>query len=150
IDTDVLVSTAGHPDKRFALWEAVRGGRVIAVTSDNAIAEFEAVAARPIVREALPLLEASLASFLKEYRSLARLIPEPPSRFVLEVDPKDSLFFNLAIESRADVLTTFNVRHILPVREPGHAQHDELQRLASQLRLLHPKELARELVGTPE
>jgi predicted nucleic acid-binding protein len=86
IDTDVLVSTAGHPDKRFALWEALRVRRMKAVTSDAAIAEFEAVAARPIVRATLPLLETNLGPFLAEYRSLALLIPAPPSRFELEVD----------------------------------------------------------------
>jgi hypothetical protein len=49
IHTDVLVSTAGHPDKRFALWEALPAGRIMAVNCDAAIAELEDVAARPIV-----------------------------------------------------------------------------------------------------
>jgi putative PIN family toxin of toxin-antitoxin system len=147
IDTDVLVSTAGHPDKRFAIWEALRAGLLSAVTSDAAIAELELVVARPKVRSTLPLLERSFPSFLAEYRSLARLIPPPPERFVLQIDPKDSLFFNVAIEAQAEILTTFNVRHILPVREPGNPQNEELHRLAPNLRLLHPKELAQEIVG---
>ncbi len=57
IDTDILISTAGHPDKRFAIWEALRAGRIIAATCEAAIAELELVAARPIVRSALPMLE---------------------------------------------------------------------------------------------
>jgi predicted nucleic acid-binding protein len=109
--------------------------------------ELEDVAARPIVLSTLPLLASNLPSFVAEYRALARLIPPPPDRFILEVDPKDSLFFNIAIEAQAEVLTTFNVRHILPVREPGHAQHDKLRQFAPNLRLLHPKELAQEIVG---
>lgn len=147
IDTDILVSTAGHPDKRFALWEALRAGRMTAVTSVAAIAELEHVAARPKVLSTLPLLERNFSSFLAEYRSFARIIPQPPERFVLRVDPKDSLLFNIAIEARTEILTTFNVRHILPVREPGNPQHKELRRLAPNLRLLHPKELAQEIVG---
>ncbi len=83
IDTDILVSTAGHPEKRFALWEALRSGRATAVTSAAAIAELEDVAARPLVRSALPLLAGNLPSFLAEYRSLARLIRPPPERFIL-------------------------------------------------------------------
>jgi len=50
IDTDVLVSTAGHPDKRFAIWDALRAGLLTAVTSDAAIAELELVVARPRFR----------------------------------------------------------------------------------------------------
>jgi putative PIN family toxin of toxin-antitoxin system len=147
IDTDVLVSTAGHPDKRFALWEAVRAGRVLTVTSEAALAEFEAVAARPIVRAALPLLAANIAPFLDECRTLARSISVSHSHFILHADSNDSHLFDLAVESNADALTTFNVRHILPVREPGHPQYDELRSLAPTLRLLHPRELARELVA---
>jgi putative PIN family toxin of toxin-antitoxin system len=146
IDTDVLVSTAGHPDKRFAVWEAVRARRVTAISSDAAIAELESVAARSIVQSALPLLEKNLPSFLAEYRSLAQLIGPPPQRFILRIDPKDSLFFNIAIEAQADILTSFNVRRILPVGETGHPQNEELRRLAPKLRLLHPKQLAREIV----
>jgi predicted nucleic acid-binding protein len=102
------------------LWEAVRVGRVQPVTSNPALAEFEAVVARPVVRAALPLLESNVAAFLAEYRSIARLISTPRSHFVLRADPNDSHLFDLAIEAKADVLTTFNVRHILPVREPSH------------------------------
>jgi putative PIN family toxin of toxin-antitoxin system len=150
IDTDILVSTAGHPDKRFAIWEALRAGRIIAVTCEAAIAELQLVVTRPNVQSALPLLEKNFPSFLAEYRSLAQLIAPPPERFILQIDPKDSLFFNIAIESRAAILTTFNGRHILPVREPGHPQFEELRRLARNLRLLHPKELAEEIVGRLE
>src|SRR6266508_554110 len=129
IDTDILISTAGHPDKRFAIWEALRAGRIIAATCEAAIAELELVAARPIVQSALPLLEKNFPSFLAEYRSLAQLIPPPPQRFILQIDPKDSLFFNIAIQAKAEILTTFNVRHILPVREPGRSEEhtSELQ-----------------------
>ncbi len=104
IDTDILVSTAGHPDKRFALWEAVRAGRVTAVTCDVAITELEDVAARLIVRSAMPLLAENFPLFLAEYRLYARLIPPPRNQFVLHIDPKDSLFFNIAIETQAQIL----------------------------------------------
>ena len=50
-------------------------------------------------------------------------------------------------EVQAEILTTFNVRHILPVREPGNPQNEELRRLAPNLKLLHPKEFAQEIVG---
>jgi putative PIN family toxin of toxin-antitoxin system len=147
IDTDVLISTAGHPDKRFALWEALRAHRITTVTSEAAIAELEDVAARPIVQYALPLLEENFPSFLAEYRAFARLIPPPPERFVLQIDPKDSLLLNIAIEANAEILTTFNTRHLLLVREPGNPQNEAFRRLAPKLRLLHPKELAQEIVG---
>lgn len=147
LDTNILVSTAGHPDKRFALWEALRAGRMSAVATEVAITELEQVAARPNVLSTLPLLKKNFPPFLAEYRSFVRLIPPPPERFVLRADPKDSLFFNIAIEAGAEILTTFDVRHILPVREHGHPQKEDLRRLAPNLRLLHPKELAQEIVG---
>jgi predicted nucleic acid-binding protein len=107
----------------------------------------ELVIARPKIQSTLPLLERDFPTFLAEYRSLARLIPPPSERFALQIDPKDSLFINIAIEAQAEILTTFNVRHILAVREPGNPQYEELGRLAPNLRLLHPKELAQEIVG---
>jgi putative PIN family toxin of toxin-antitoxin system len=146
VDTDVLISTAAHPDKPFAIWSAIRTGDIIAVSTELAIAEFELVAVRPIVRAALPQLETNSSRFLAEYRRLARLLPAPLERFVLRADPKDSLFLNLAIEARAHVLTSFNTRHILALREPAHPQHHDFKSLAPQLTLLHPREFAGELV----
>lgn len=68
IDTDVLVSTAAHPNKTFAVWEAVRSGRLIPIATESTLTELEMVAARPKVREALPLLAPTFPAYLAEYR----------------------------------------------------------------------------------
>ena len=60
IDTDVLVSTAGHPEKKFAIWEAVRTGRLLPVTTESALHELQDVADRPKVQTTIPRLRANL------------------------------------------------------------------------------------------
>lgn len=146
IDTDVLVSTAGHPDKTFAIWEAVRTGRVAPITTESALGELLDVAGRPKVQATIPKLQANLPLFIAEYRRYARVIPEPPPRFALQSDPRDSFLFDIAIASQAHAIVSFDSTHVLPLADPVHPQHSELNSLAPGLKILHPGEFARVLL----
>lgn len=143
IDTDVLVSTASHPEKTFAIWEAVRAGHLTPVTTESALLELLDVAGRPEVQAALPKLQANLPSFVAEYRQRARFIAEPPTLFTLQADPKDSFLFNIAIAAQAPLLVSFDSTHVLPLADLAHPQHSLLKSLAPTITILHPKVLAR-------
>jgi putative PIN family toxin of toxin-antitoxin system len=144
IDTDVLVSTAGHPDKTIAIWEAVRTGRLVPVTTESALRELLEVTGRPKVQTAIPKLQANLPLFLAEYRRYTRVVAEPPPRFALQADPKDSFLFDIA--SQAQAIVSFDSTHVLPLADPAHPQHSELKSLAPTLKILHPGEMARMLL----
>jgi len=145
IDTNLLISTAAHPSRKFAIWDAVRRAEFVLVVSRAGLEEFVDVATRPLLHKSLPELASNSAKFLAEMTDLATLIPEPLQRFNLVSDPRDSHLFNLAIDAKADVLVSLDKKHVLPVADPAHPQHQELKSLASGLRLIHAKDFALEL-----
>jgi putative PIN family toxin of toxin-antitoxin system len=146
-DTSVLLSVAGRPETIYASWKAVLEGKLRAFTSDSAIAELKDVLGRPNLREhyGSSLDPANVDRFIGGYRSIATVIHTVPERFIVRADPKDSPFLNLAIESGADFLVTYDETHILSIRDPNHPQHNELLALSPGLKLVKPSELARQL-----
>ena len=143
-DTSVLVSFAGRPSATFATLESLRAGEIAAFTSDLAIAELREVLSRPELRShyGAALDPLNIERFILQIRSLATVIADPPRHFIVQADPKDSLFVNLAIESKADFLVTFDMAHLLRLRNAAHPQYQELKRLAPQLAVVKPAELA--------
>lgn len=147
IDTDVLVSTAAqHNLTRIPfLWACVRVGHVLAVTCQSALDELNDVASRPQVLASLPQLAARFPIFLREYLQFASVIQEPTERFILQSDPKDSKFFNLAIAAQAFAIVSFDKKHVLPMADPAHPQHHDLKTMAPHLLVLHPGQFGIEL-----
>jgi putative PIN family toxin of toxin-antitoxin system len=143
-DTSVLVAFAGRPGATFATWESLRAGEIAAFTSDLAIAELREVLSRPELHShyGAALDPLNIERFILQIRSLATMAPEPPHHFVVQADPKDSLFVNLAIASKADFLVTFDMAYLLRLRDAAHPQYQELKRLAPQLAVVKPAELA--------
>ncbi len=138
LDTSVLFSYVHNPSRRYAVLDAVHDGDLTAVACSSTLAELRDVSLR--------FFEADrLDSFLKHFLPAVTLVPEPQVRFNLYDDPKDSIFFNLAIETGASYLVSFDKGHILAVNNPHHPQHDELRKLSRGLRVFHPIEMAREL-----
>jgi putative PIN family toxin of toxin-antitoxin system len=142
-DTSVLFSYVFKPGRPYSVLEALRAGRLIAVTCGSMIAELREVSLRHVQ-------SAQVDAFINEFLRLAKLFPDPPNHFVHQTDPKDSVFFDLAIEARADYLVTYDEAHVLAVREVAHAQHESLVRLAPDLKIVKPFELARALASSEE
>ncbi|MBC7785536.1 MAG: PIN domain-containing protein [Burkholderiales bacterium] len=140
LDTSVLLSYLLNPGKAYAVREAIQppAGMLLAVTCESVIAELRDVGLRYADVE-------SVDAFLREYRIIAKCFPDPPSRFIHATDPKDSQFFDLAIEANAEAIISFDEKHILSLRDPMHPQHHELFSIVPNLRLAHPKEMALDL-----
>ncbi len=143
-DTSVLVSFAGRPTSRFTTWESLLSGEISAFTSELGIAELRDVLNRPELRKhyGAGLDPLNVERFIHRFRSLASVGSEPAQYFIVQADPKDSLLVNIAIQARANFLATFDAAHLLPLREMVHPQYQELKRLAPQLNIVKPADLA--------
>ena len=129
IDTSVLFSYALHPNRNYAIWESVLSGEIVALACDATLTELRDVACRHISFDAVD-------AFVHDFLKVARVVPNPSTLFVLRDDHDDSVFFNLAIENQAHYLISYDKAHVIAVRESGHPQHQEIGRLAPDLRVL--------------
>lgn len=147
-DTSVLIAIAGRPGGNYATWKAVLDGVVIAVTCQAALDELSDVLARSPIRQhyGASLDAANVNRFVAGYRAMCRFVNSVPERFILLADPKDSIFVNLAIESGAHYLLTYDEIHLLPLDSQEHPQYAELRQMAPQLRIVKPAQLAAELL----
>jgi putative PIN family toxin of toxin-antitoxin system len=142
-DTSVLFSYVFKPGRPYFLLASLRSGRLIAVSCGSILSELRDVSLRHVQ-------VAQLEGFTSEFLRLAEVLPDPAKHFVHQTDPKDSVFFDLAIETRADYLVTYDEAHILAVGDPANAQHAALMQLAPNLKIEKPFELARALASSGE
>lgn len=86
----------------------------------------------------------SIAPFLADIAATAKHVDPIPNLFTWPAHPDDDHLFNLAIEARAEFLVTWEKRILkLAVANTGEAV--ALRRLAPQLKIITPPELAGEL-----
>jgi predicted nucleic acid-binding protein len=98
-DTSVFFSYVFNPRRPYSALEALRAGRPIAITCASTMAELREVSLRHVQA-------AHVDAFIIELQRLTKSFPEPSPHFVHQTDPKHSVFFNRAIEARADYLVT--------------------------------------------
>jgi putative PIN family toxin of toxin-antitoxin system len=110
-DTDVVVAAVCSPDgASAALLRAVRQGEVVLPLSVPLAMEYEAVCSRPEHQLASGLNEQEVQTFLDAVIALAEPVKihflwRPQLR-----DPADEMVLEAAVNGRADLLVTFNVR----------------------------------------
>lgn len=111
LDTNLL--TAGLRSRHgasFAVLSLLADGQFIALVTTALFLEYEAVLKRPEQREAHGLSEADLDGLLSE---LAAVLEPVDVRFTWRPqlsDPADEMVLEAAVNGRADVLITHNVR----------------------------------------
>jgi putative PIN family toxin of toxin-antitoxin system len=92
-----------------ACLQAVRDGRLELVISPEIIAEVRGVLTRPRTLRKFPALTVEAVEvFVGAIEALAVTVSDVPGVFVLERDPKDEPYLNLAIASGAAYLTTWD------------------------------------------
>ena len=97
---------------------------------------------RPELQARLPSLTPGHAAvILQKTLEFADWFESVPARFSLPQHPKDDHLFDLAIESRAAYLVTWETR-LLKLREAHTAEAKRLRRLAPKLAILTPGQLA--------
>jgi len=101
-DTNVLVSAIGFGGKPWDCLVLAFVGDVDMVTVEAAIAEFE----RVLGYDRLPFTEAEQEQYPALIRAEATVVDPDASVQVIDDDPDDDLFLEIALESEADYIVS--------------------------------------------
>lgn len=101
-DTNVLVSAIGFGGKPWECLVVAFVGDVEMVTADAAIAEFE----RVLGYDRLPFTETERERYPALIRDEATLVEPRQSVEVIEDDPDDDLFLEIAVEADAEYIVS--------------------------------------------
>ena len=109
LDTNVLISTLAFQGETKKIWDLARRKRFYLFTSSFILSELD----RNLLRLGLGADQAS--ALLEEAKDVASIV-EPTARVsVIEQDETDNRILECAVEAKADVLVTGNLRHIRPL-----------------------------------
>ena len=144
-DAMVMLQWAALPPqgpRRHATVTALSTGRLRLAMSRRLLDELRGLFFRPELQARLPSLTPGHAAvILQKTLEFADWFESVPARFSLPQHPKDDHLFDLAIESRAAYLVTWETR-LLKLREAHTAEAKRLRRLAPKLAILTPGQLA--------
>jgi len=147
-DAMVILQWAALPpegSRRHATVIALSTGRLRLAMSQRLLDELRGLLLRPELRARLPSLTPQhVAAILKKALEFSDWFGSVPSRFSLPLHPKDDHLFDLAIESHASYLVTWETR-LLKLRESHAAEAKHLRHLAPKLVIHTPRELAEAL-----
>ena len=128
--------------RQHATVTALSTGRLRLAMSQRLLDELRGLFFRPELQARLPsLTPAHAAVILQKTLEFADWFPDVPARFSLLRHPKDDHLFNLAIESRAAYLVTWETR-LLKLCKAHTAAARQLRQLAPKLVILTPAQLA--------
>jgi putative PIN family toxin of toxin-antitoxin system len=97
----------------FKCFQLVEQGHWTLLLSPRILAEIRDVLSRPILKARIPVLtDERVESFLRKFTTVAVVVPNPPSAFVLPRDRDDEPYTDLAIAAKARYLVTWNDRHL--------------------------------------
>lgn len=124
-----------------ALLELVEIGELELFVSEACLEEIRDVLNRPSLQRKFPLLTSSIVNdFLDRIRLNSVLLTDVPSVFVLERDPKDAKYVDLAIGAKADFLVTRD-NDLLDLRKSGSPLLPVLEQLDLQFKIVDPFEM---------
>lgn len=104
-----LQAAASSTGPAAACLQAVREGRLELVICRQIIVEVRDVLTRPKTLRKFPALTVeAVETFVRDIEALAVSLSDAPRVFVLERDPKDEPYLNLALASGAAYLTTWD------------------------------------------
>src|SRR5438552_12604372 len=132
-DGMVFLQAVANPNgPAFRCFEAVELKRAALLVCPSILAELHDVLNRPHLRTKLKkLTPENVAEFLERIVTLSEHRSDPERHVVLQRDPDDEVYLNLAIEGQASYLVTWNERHLTYLM---HADAPE----AIEFRLRHP------------
>jgi putative PIN family toxin of toxin-antitoxin system len=134
-----------QPHRQHATVTALVNRSVRLCLSPELIFEVRNVLLRPELQAKYKTLTPEhVAGILSQAMRFADWFENVPRHFTLPSHPKDDHILNLAIESKAEYLVTWETR-ILKLASDTTAHADQLRTLAPQLRIITPKELAARL-----
>jgi uncharacterized protein len=113
-DCMVFLQAVANPNgPAFRCFEAVESKKATLLICPAIISELYDVLNRPILRNKFKrLTPEKAAEFLERILALADHLPDPSRHMALPRDSDDEVYLNLAIESQAGFLVTWNERHL--------------------------------------
>jgi putative PIN family toxin of toxin-antitoxin system len=132
-------------DRQHGTVKALYEGKIRLCLSPKLLEEIRDLLSRPNIRaQSSNLTDERIASVLEAAGQHADWFPSVREVFTLTSHPDDDHIFNLAIESKASFLITWENR-ILRLQAEQTDEGKKLRELAPGLRILSPSEFAQEL-----
>ncbi len=144
-DCMLFFSAAAKPKRVHPLFELVEKGLVTLCLDRQVLAELRDVLTRPKLREKYPALTTEgVDAFLAKQLRSANWLEDVHEVFVLQRDPKDSKYINLAIAAGAPYLVTLD-RDLLDLMLPGSAAGVDFRSRFPKRQILSPAAFLAEL-----
>jgi putative PIN family toxin of toxin-antitoxin system len=138
----VFFQAASRPDRMHATFRAINDNRLTLVLSRDLLAEIQGVLNRDSVRLKFPALTAErVKAFIADVLARCKMFENVPLAFTWPQHPDDDHVFNLAIESKAKYLVTWETR-IIKLGSELSPSGKLLRQLAPDLEIVTPKQLA--------
>ncbi len=136
-----LQAAARRNGPAAALLELVEIGGLELFVSEACLEEIREVLIRPSVQRKFPSLTISTVDdFLDRIHLCSVYLASVPSSFVLERDPKDAKYVDLAIAIKADFLVTRD-KDLLDLREQGSLLLQIFEKLKWECQIVDPFEM---------
>ncbi|MEI7462640.1 MAG: putative toxin-antitoxin system toxin component, PIN family [Pirellula sp.] len=141
-DCMIFLQAAARPmGPAAALLELVEVGALELLVSDACIEEFREVLTRPSLQRKFPSLSISaVQDFLDRIQACSVYSVNIANIFVLERDPKDAKYVDLAIATKADFLVTRD-KDLLDLREKESPLIQIFEKLDWQFKIVDPFEM---------
>jgi putative PIN family toxin of toxin-antitoxin system len=129
-----------RPQRTSSLFDLVHSGEVTLCLSPDVLAEVRDVLTRPKLVAKYPALTTqAVDAFLGPQLRASKWFSIVPEHFVLQRDPKDSKYLNLAITAASSYLVTTDL-DLLDLMEPTSLQGGEFRARFPAVRILVPAE----------
>ena len=138
----IFLQAAARPTgPAAALLDLVEIDELVLLMSEACLEEIREVLSRPSLQRKFPSLTTStVRQFLDRIQACSVFLTNVPSLFVLDRDPKDAKYIDLAILTKADFLVTRD-KDLLDLREHGSPLLPVLERLDWQCKIVDPFEM---------
>ena len=139
-DCMVFLQAVVNPNgPAFRCFEAIESKHTTLLVCPAIIAELHDVLNRPHLQTKLKRLTPERAGeFLQRVLVLAENRPDPATHFALPRDPDDEIYLNLAIESQANHLVTWNERHLTYLTSANAPEAVDFRKRFPALTILNP------------
>ncbi len=147
-DCMMFFMQAARPQRIRETFRLVEDKTVEYCLSPDVLSEIRDVLTRPRHQLRFPQLTAAqVAEFLQDLTRRSRFIENVPERYVLERDPKDSKYVNLAVAAEARCIVTRD-NDLLELMDVGLAVGQDFQQRFPRLRILDPGAFVSEFGST--
>jgi len=138
----IFLQAAARPTgPAAALLELAEIGAIELLVSDACIEELREVLTRPSLQRKFPTLTISVVrDFLDRIQACSMYSVNIANVFVLDRDPKDGKYIDLAIAAKADFLVTRD-KDLLDLREEGSSLFRIFEKLDWQFKIVDPFEM---------